>query len=72
MSYLLPGGFVRFGGADGQLVRPAVHVGVVPLVVLPKSVDHGLGLLRGGRAVKVRQRLPGVCLLNISTNTFNI
>src|SRR5262249_43332441 len=58
--HLVAGQLVPGGGLLGQGVDAAVHVGVVPLVVLPQHLQHLPRLLRGGRAVQVHQRLVAV------------
>ena len=54
---LSPGAFVGFGGQLGQMVRPAVDVGVVVREVFALSLDDGQGLLGTGGIVEVDQRL---------------
>src|SRR6266404_6238715 len=50
--------FVRFRSARAQLMKPAMHVRVVVLVILPKSIEYPSRFLGGGRAIKVDQRMP--------------
>ena len=52
------GRLVEVGRLLGQLVRPAVHGGVVPRVELALGVEHLHGLLRGGTGVEIDQRVP--------------
>ena len=52
-----PGAFVGFGGELGEVMGPAVDVGVVVRQIFPLSFDDGEGLLRAGRIVEVDQWL---------------
>src|SRR5439155_11642565 len=52
-----PRGFVRLGGADGEVVRPAVHIGVGGAVILGNGVEHRLRLLGGRGVVEIDQRV---------------
>src|ERR1700722_7740449 len=38
-------------------MQPAMHVGILGLVGLVHALQHGIGLLRGGRVVEIDQRL---------------
>src|SRR3954468_12443254 len=53
-----PGRLVEVGRLLGQLVRAAVHGGVVVLVEVPLGVEDGARLLRGRPGVEVDQLLP--------------
>ena len=55
--HLLTRAFVRRGGALGEQVHPAVHVGVVVEVVAGDRVDHGARLLRRRGVVEIHERL---------------
>ena len=49
---------VRLGGADREVVRAAVDVGVGRAVVLRDGVEHGLRLLRRRGVVQIHQAAP--------------
>ena len=49
--------FVGRGGALAQFVHAAMDVGAIHLVEMADGVDHHGGLLRGGGAIQVDQRL---------------
>ena len=55
---LLPRPLEGRRGPLGQVVDPAVHVGVVPVVEAGHRVDDGLRLLGGGAAVEEGEALP--------------
>ena len=44
-------------------MHAAMDVGAIHFVEMPQGVDHRRGLLRGGRAVQVHQRLAVDVLL---------
>ena len=58
----LPRVLVGLGRAGAQFVQPAMHVGVVVLVIMPERSEHRARLLRGGRVVEIDQR-PAMHLL---------
>ncbi len=49
--------FIGFGGGVGEVMQPAMHVGVFALVGFRHAVEHGGGLLGGSGVVEIDQRL---------------
>ncbi len=54
---LSAGSFKAFRGAGAQLVRAAMHVGVVVVVVMLQRLKHLARLLAGGGVIEIDQRL---------------
>ena len=55
--HLLARALVAFGRLVGEIMQPAMHVGVLRGVSLIEPVEHGLRLLRGSGVVEIDQRL---------------
>ena len=55
--HLLARALVALGRLVGEIMQPAMHVGVLRGVDLIEPVEHGLRLLRGRSVVEIDQRL---------------
>ena len=49
--------FIRIGRSIGEVMQPAMHVGIFAVGHLRHAVDHGPRLLRRGRIVQIDERL---------------
>ena len=57
LLHLTADSLVAVGGLGGQMVRPAVDVGVEVEVIVVQGIDDRERLLRGGRIVEVDERV---------------
>ena len=58
MGDLFACGLKGLRGAVAQLMQCAVHIGVVPLVVVRERLNDGAWLLATGGIVQIHQRVP--------------
>ena len=55
--HLLPRALVGFGRLVGEVMQPAMHVGILRGVGLVQAIEHRLRLLRRGGVVEIDERL---------------